>query len=263
VDFCCKRKPELTKLFIAIERQLNLYFYNMKLHLLLFSTFILLLTSCKKDKEDPTAPSISFTQTSGYTLNLPATITFTASSPGSDNITWDFGDSTTAQGFNVMHTYTNYGAYKVKATATKSGLSSSSSKDVAITFHRRAVIKRIDVLQLPIYKDGGLDWDPGNFPDLTYKITFPGDTVYEATTVLNNAETGSFNVIPSRGTFILNEDIRFDIYDQDVGNVPDKELMGSIKFKFTDVLPTTTTYIDSVQISNGAVRLQLKFEFQL
>lgn len=235
----------------------------MKIHALLLISFLFLLTTCKKDKESESAPSISFTMTSGYKTTLPVNVVFTANAPSADNVTWDFGDGTTGQGLTVNHTYSNYGAYKVKATATKSGLSSTFSKDLAITFHRRAVIKKIEVLQTPTLKPGGVDWDPGNFPDLTYDIVFPGDTTFVSTTVLNDAETGSFNVIPSQGTFIFNEDIKFNIYDKDVGNVPDKELMGTVRFKFTSVLPDTPAYVDSVQVNSGALRLMLKFEFQL
>ena len=234
----------------------------MKIHSLLLICLLGLISSCKKDKDSESAPTISFTQTSGYTNSLPKTIVFTANSSGADNVSWDFGDSSTGQGFTVSHTYNNFGAFKVKATATKSGLIASYSKDVAVTFHRRAVIKRIEVMQIPTQKPGGLDWDPGDFPDLTYDIVFPGDTLFVGGTVLNNTETGSFNVIPSQGTFIFDQDVKISIYDKDVGNFPDKELMGVVPFKFTSVLPTGLTYTDSVQITQGALRLKVKFEFQ-
>jgi PKD repeat protein len=235
----------------------------MKIHALLLISFSLLFSTCKKDKDAETPPSISFAMTSGYKTTLPVNVVFTANSPSADNITWDFGDGTTGQGMTVNHTYTSYGAYKIKATATKLGLSTTFTKDLAITFHRRAVIKKIEVLQTPTLKPGGVDWDPGNFPDLTYDIVFPGDTIFDSGTVLNNSETGTFNVIPSQGTFIFNEDIKFNIYDKDVGNVPDQELMGTVRFKFTSVLPDTTVYVDSVQVNSGALRLMLKYEFQL
>lgn len=235
----------------------------MKINALLLIPLLWLVTACKKDKESESAPSISFTMTSGYKTTLPVNVVFTANAPSSDNVTWDFGDGTTGQGLTVNHTYSSYGAYNVKATATKSGLSATFSKFLAVTFHRRAVIKKVEVLQTPALKPGGMDWDPGNFPDLTYEIVFPGDTTFVSGTVLNDSETGTFNVIPSQGTFIFNEDIKFNIYDKDVGNVPDKELMGAVRFKFTSVLPDTTIYVDSVQVNSGALRLMLKYEFQL
>lgn len=234
----------------------------MKIRTLLYISFLFLIAACKKDKESDFSPSISFTMTSGYKTSLPVNVVFTASSPSADNVTWDFGDGTTGQGFTVNHSYLSYGAYTVKATATKSGLSASYSKDLPVTFFRRAVIKKINVLQTPALKPGGYDWDPGNFPDLTFDIVFPGDTTYVSGLVLNDSETGTFNVLPSQGTYILNDDVKFNIYDKDVGNVPDKELMGTVRFKFTSVLPDTTLYVDSVQVNSGALRLMLKFEFQ-
>ncbi len=228
--------------------------------------FLLVLTSliaCRKEEDSNNPPSISFTNTSAYTLILPAIVSFSASSSGADNITWDFGDGSTATGFNVQHSYAAFGNYKVKATAVKSGLSASQTRDIPVTFFRRAVIKQVEVLQVPTYKSGGVDWDPGTLPDLSLKITFPGDTVYESTTVLNNSENGIFNIVPSKGTFAFADYSSIGIYDIDTGNVPDRELMGVAKFKFCDVLPDTSVYTDSVQISSGALRLKLKFEFQL
>lgn len=227
--------------------------------LILLSAFV----GCKKDTEESNPPGISFTHTSSYTLSIPAVVTFTAASPNADNITWDFGDGTSAFGFNVQHSFTAFGNYKVKATAFKSGLSASQTKDVPVTFFRRAVVKEVEVLQIPTYKAGGIDWDPGTMPDLSLKITFPGDTVYESPGVLNNVETGVFNIVPPKGSFSLADPVTFGVYDVDVGNVPDRELIGAAKFKFCDVLPDTTVYTDSVQISSGALRLRLKFEFQL
>lgn len=219
--------------------------------------------SCKKDNEEVNPPSINFTHSAGYTLVLPATIVFTASTSGAESVSWDFGDGTTGQGFTAQHTYTSYGNYKVKATATKSGLSASQTKDVPVTFHRRAVIKSLEVLQVPAYKSAGVDWDPGTLPDLTFKLTFPGDTVFESTTVLNNVENGLFNLVPPKGTSDFGNDISIDIYDVDAGNVPDRELMANARFKFCNVLPVTSSYVDSVQVNSGALRVKLKFEFQL
>ncbi|MBL7923629.1 MAG: PKD domain-containing protein, partial [Bacteroidia bacterium] len=174
-----------------------------------------------------------------------------------------FGDGTFGQGFSVQHSYTAYGNYKVKATASKAGLSSTYIRDLPVTFHRRAVIKQLEIVQVPTFRPGGLDWDPGNLPDLSFKITFPGDTVYQSNTVLNNAESGLFNIVPAKGTFSFDQDIRFDIYDIDTGNVPDRENMGILKFRFCNVLPLSSTYTDSVQLNSGALRIKLKFEFQL
>ncbi len=235
----------------------------MKNQLLAICIGLSIVISCKKDEEEATPPSINITHTSGYTINLPKSIVFTASSSGAESVSWDFGDGTTGQGFTAQHSYAAYGNYQVKATATKGGLSSSQTRDVPVTFHRRVVIKTVEVMQVPAFKAAGVDWDPGTLPDLTFKITFPGDTVYETTSVLNNVESGIFNIIPPKGTSNFSDNISIDVYDLDAGNVPDRELMANAKFKFCNVLPVSSTYVDSVQINSGALRLKLKFEFQL
>lgn len=237
-------------------------FTTMKCNWLLFLIFACLMNACKKDEEEVVPPNISFTYSSAYCQTLPAVIVFTASSSG-ESIVWDFGDGTSGSGFSVQHTYTAFGNYIVKATATKSGLTSIHSKNIPVSFHRRAVIKELEILQVPTFKFGGIDWDPGTLPDLSYKITFPGDTVYQPATVLNNVENGIFSIIPPKGTFNFSDDVSFEVYDIDAGNVPDRELMGTVKFKFAQVLPVSPVYTDSVQITNGSIRLKLKFEFQL
>lgn len=228
--------------------------------LLLLISF--LLVACKKDNEDDAPPVIDFTHTSGYSTGLPVTISFVSSASGVDLVEWDFGDSTTGQGFSTQHTYTAFGNYKVKATAIKGSQSAAIIHDVPVTFFRRVAVKSVEVLQVPTFKAGGVDWDPGTLPDLTCKITFPGDTVYQASAVFNNSETGLFNLIPPQDTYIFDQNVRFDIFDVDTGNVPDRELMGTAYYKFCNVLPTSTTYTDSVQFSSGALRLKVKFEFQ-
>jgi len=236
----------------------------MRTKLLLLILALGLLSSCKKDEDSEETPSITFTATSGYApLPLPKTITFTATSNGADKINWDFGDGTTGQGFTVQHAYTAYGNYKVKATAVKGGQSASVTRDVPITFHRRAEIKSVRVLQIPTFKAGGLDWDPGDDPDLMYKVTFPGDTVFAPSTVINNATTGVFTLTPPQDTFVFTEDIRIDLFDFDAGNVPDKETMGYLKFRFSEVIPTSVNYVDSIDISSNSMRMIVKFEFIL
>ncbi len=232
------------------------------LWLLLFGC-LLMISSCKKDEDEESAPGITFTSTSGYTTSLPKTVTFTASTSSADAVNWDFGDGSTGTGFTVQHTYTAYGNYKVKATVVKGSQSASLIRDLPITFHRRAKIKSIKVIQIPTFKPGGFDWDPGDAPDLMYKLTFPGDTLYEPTTVLNNSTTGTFTLSPPQGSYIFNEDIRIELFDYDLGNVPDKEKLGEIPFCFCDVIPTSVNYTDSVDISTTSMRVLVKFEFEI
>jgi PKD repeat protein len=236
----------------------------MKYNLFLFVLPLFILSACKKEEENEDIPSVTFTATSGYTaLPLPKTISFTASSNGADQINWDFGDGTTGQGFSVQHAYTAYGNYKVKATAVRGSQSASVTRDVPITFHRRVEIKSIRVLQVPTFKAGGLDWDPADDPDLMYKITFPGDTVFAPSTVINNSTTGVFTLAPPQDTFVFTDDVQIDLFDYDAGNVPDKETMGFLRFRFSEVIPTTVNYVDSIDVSSNSMRMIVKFEFIL
>ena len=225
---------------------------------ILFSSFV----ACKKEEDDaPEAPSVSFTATSGYTITLPKVITFTAASNSADQVNWDFGDGSTGQGFTVQHSFTAYGNYKVKATAVKGSATASATRDVPVTFFKRVDIKGIRVLQIPPYKAGGQDWDAGDYPDLTYSITFPGDTVYNSLSVLNNTSEGYFSIAPPRSTYIFTEDVKIQLFDKDSGNVPDKETIGFLKFRFCDYLPSTVVYPDSIDISSNAIRMIVKFDY--
>lgn len=231
---------------------------------LLLLALVLLVVSCKKDEGDDEAPTITFTASSGYApLPLPKIITFSASASGADQIIWDFGDGSTGQGSTVQHAYTAYGNYKVRATALRGSLSASLTKDLPITFYRRASIKSIRVLQVPVFKPGGVDWDPADNPDLMYQIILPGDTIIAPSTVISNSTTGLFSLTPPEEVFSFTDDIRIDLFDADPGNVPDKENMGFLKFRFSQVIPATVNYVDSIDLRSTSMRMMVKFEFIL
>lgn len=230
--------------------------------LLLFVLLSALVVSCKKEEDDAAGtPSLSFTASSGYTITLPKVVTFTAIAPDADQVTWDFGDSTTAQGLTVQHTFTAYRNYKVKATAVKGSSSATVVRDVPVTFFKRVDIKGIRVMQIPPYKAGSQEWDAGDDPDLMFNITFPGDTIFNSTAILNNTSAGYFSVIPPKSTYIFTEDVKIQLFDKDSGNVPDKETIGYLKFKFCDYLPSTVVYPDSIDISSNAIRMIVKFDY--
>jgi hypothetical protein len=80
---------------------------------------------------------------------------------------------------------------------------------------------------------------------------------------LNNSTTGTFTLSPPQGSYIFNEDIRIELFDYDLGNVPDKEKLGEIPFCFCDVIPTSVNYKDSADISTTSIRVLVKFEFEI
>ena len=233
-----------------------------KLFLLIAVTF--LMAGCKKDNsDDETPPSITVTATGNYSITLPVTVTFTASAPDADEVKWDFGDSTYATGVSVQHSYTAFRNYKVKVTATRGSNATTIVKDVPVTFFRKVDVKAIRIMQIPPFKSGGKEWDSGDDPDLTYDITFPGDTLYTPTAVANNTTTAYFSIAPPKSTYNFTDDINIRLYDKDAGSIPDKENIGYIKFKFCDYLPSTVNYVDSIDLSSNSVRVVVKFDFVL
>lgn len=231
-------------------------------HIVFVFVFAFIIVSCKKENDDAsTPPSITFTATSGYTITVPKTITFTASAPDADQVNWDFGDGSTGQGLTVQHSYTAYKNYKVKATAVKGSSSTTVTKDVPVTFFTRVDVKGLRVIQIPPYKSGSQEWDAGDDPDITYRITFPGDTIYDAPSVLNNTSSGYFSIVPPQSTYIFTDDVKIQLFDKDTGSVPDQETIGILKFKFCDYLPSTVSYPDSIDISTSSMRVILKIGY--
>lgn len=231
----------------------------------LLSSLILLtalIASCKKEDEASDSVSLSISAGSGYSLTLPKTVTFVANAPGAESVTWDFGDGNTGTGTEVSNVYTAFGCYKVKATARKGGTSSTAELDLSVSFYRRMVVNAVEVLQIPPSKPGGIDWDAGDLPDLRCRIIFPGDTIWESNAVISNSDKGTFNIIPVRGTYLFDRVTRFEIYDDDPGSDPNREIMGRIDYRFCPVVPDTgASPIDSVIVSNGALRLNVKYTF--
>lgn len=64
---------------------------------------------------------------------MSTVVSFTSSVPGKpDSLLWDFGDGSTSAQANPSHVYTASGVFVVRLTATKSNISTSVAKTVAI-----------------------------------------------------------------------------------------------------------------------------------
>jgi len=92
---------------------------------------ITVISSCKKDDEDPKKEVIA-----GFTYTIDAEnslmVAFTSTSQNATSLSWEFGDGTTSTETNPTHTYTAAGVFKVKLTATGEGGSDNVSQDVTI-----------------------------------------------------------------------------------------------------------------------------------
>ena len=91
-------------------------------------TSSILFSSCKKEKSVLAEAKFTF---SGNLDAIPAQIQFTNNSFGISYI-WDFGDGTSSNEKNPIHTYNEYGLYKVKLTAKGSNNIDTIVKDLLI-----------------------------------------------------------------------------------------------------------------------------------
>jgi PKD repeat protein len=91
-------------------------------------TSSILFSSCKKEKSVLAEAKFTF---SGDLVVIPSQIQFTNNSFGISYI-WDFGDGTSSNDKNPIHTYNEYGLYKVKLTAKGSNNIDTIVKDLLI-----------------------------------------------------------------------------------------------------------------------------------
>lgn len=218
---------------------------------------VFIFSGCKKDDDKPEPPLyVDFTYT-GNTGTPPLTVTFTSIGEVVDQMTWDFGDGSTGTGMTVQHTYSSVNCMNVKAVATKGSRTGEASKQVAVSYLRKAMITGVTIEQVPPLAPGGFDWDPNDGPDLTFSITFPGDTVYESNGTVGNSFSGYIAVNPARSTTQLSSPIRIDVYDRDAGNVPDKVLMGSLDFTLCSHIPLVLPPpVQPVTVSSPPLRVK-------
>ncbi len=77
------------------------------------------------------APTASFTWTKSSTT-APSTVTFTSTVTNATSYLWNFGDGSTDNSANPVHTYTTGNTYTVSLTVTGAGGSTTYSKGVTI-----------------------------------------------------------------------------------------------------------------------------------
>ena len=89
---------------------------------------------CSSEAASITVPDIIPKPVAAFTSNpkipakltAPVTVQFTNNSTDADTYLWDFGDGSTSDEENPVHTYTDFGEYSVTLTATKSNACSTS-----------------------------------------------------------------------------------------------------------------------------------------
>jgi len=99
--------------------------------LTLFTVFgLLTFSSCKKDESTP-KPTAEFTFTGGG-CTAPCAVLFDNTSKDATTYSWDFGDGTNSTDKSPSKTYNTGGTYTVQLTATGTGGSSTTSKQILI-----------------------------------------------------------------------------------------------------------------------------------
>ena len=91
-------------------------------------TSSMLFNSCKKEKSVLAEAKFTF---SGDLVAIPTQIQFTNNSYGISYV-WDFGDGISSNEKNPIHTFNEYGLYKVKLTAKGSNNIDTLVKDLLI-----------------------------------------------------------------------------------------------------------------------------------
>lgn len=147
------------------------------------------------------------------------TVSFTADVPSDVySCEWSFGDGTTGYGKKVSHTYSSERSYYVTLTATSAGGERTYSEYISVEKEEptSVIITSLILRQFPA-KNGNVDWDLLDKPDVYFKIVDNYQTYYTSPTKLNIDN----NDLPVTFTNIyctlhdLQSAYRFEFYDED------------------------------------------------
>jgi hypothetical protein len=228
-------------------------------NILNFVLVILFFSSCKKE-EEITIESFDFTIENSV-VGFNDTVFFAAIGNDFESVSWNFGDGSTGEGIEVNHNYSAFDCFSVSATAKKGNASKTITKNVAVTKFKRLIITSVEVLQIPILAGAEQDYDPNDDPDLVLKLKMPEDSIYQCPITISNSRTGNFLIFPPQETNSIGQTIKFYLYDRDNGSVPDLYSIGSASLNVCPKIPTvnSASYVDSATISDGGVRMKVKF----
>lgn len=180
------------------------------------------MTACNDDPYIPGGGSTGSNPPSYATFYYQAdglTVKFTANVPSDVySCEWSFGDGKTGYGENVNHTYTSAGTYYVKMTATNSGGTKTYSESITVKKNEptSVVITSLVLRQFP-KKNGNVDWDLLDDPDVYFKIVDNYQTYYTSSTKLN-IDNNDLPVTYSNVYCTLHDlqsSYRFEFYDED------------------------------------------------
>jgi PKD repeat protein len=125
------------------------------LMLFLMTAFIILLSGCSEDNNDPASPPEIPKPKAAFTMNndsceLGQSITLTNESENASSFLWDLGDGTISADKDVTHTYSEANTYTIQLKAFGEGGIDSTSKSFKVSPPPFNIIpgERIDVFIL-------------------------------------------------------------------------------------------------------------------
>ena len=160
--------------------------------------------------------------------------------PGDDELTyvWDFGDGSTAEGANVLHTFTDDGIYTVNLTVTDDDGASTTSTSLAIVNNIAPTIEDIigetEVNEGAEVSYSAIASDPGD-DTLTYSWEFSDGTIAEGKDITHTfADNGNYA-------------ITLTVTDDDGGSTTE-----TLDITVNNVAPTITEIIGETEVDEGA-----------
>ena len=172
-------------------------------------TAVILISSCKKDDQLPTA-DFSFSGT----CIAPCQVSFTNLSKDATSYSWNFGDGTTSSETNPAHSYSSGGSYTVTLTATGSGGTATKSQTVNITSpDLDRYVQSVTVLNVT-----SSNWDNFSGPDLQVKFSKSSSTNWDyVTNIATDQSSVPHTLYFSSPILVTNENWDIILVDEDTG----------------------------------------------
>jgi PKD repeat protein len=224
------------------------------LSLLLGSSYLLTLNSCKKEPDViPPKADFTYSKSSDY---APAQYSFSNKSTDATEWLWDFGDGTTSVAQNPVKTFTTPGNYQITLIAKNQGLQSQVSKTVQVkTAFKKATITKITISKLPFSDPNGAGWDFVNGPDLYLDLLSPNpdnNVLASSNTISDLKETQ----LPVNFSFTQNYTITnfadyhfIQLMDSDSPDADDE--IDYVAFRLSDYTSGSNAYPNYINLSQN------------
>lgn len=218
----------------------------MKRILQLLVLSLILLASCTKDKNLPTA---SFDLTLSQP-QAPATVTLTNTSTNALTYEWQTSDGKTSTETNPQFTFNQGGTYEIKLTAFNTDGSNSVSKSVVIENPPVPVKMRIHSLDFTTWDPGA--WDESGAPDVYFKIWSGNTLVFDnKEDVVENIYTNCYWYFEPVIEVQASSQLKVELYDLDEN---DSDVIETLEYD----LAGFTAYPTGLMSWSGPTRVEME-----